>query len=368
MKFILSYSNNPPFVPSDHEVRGLGGTENFAVYLAKTLVKHGHEVNFYNQAEIEPTDFDGVKWANISHFDPNEEADVLISFRMREVFQEPLAAKLKVIILADTESIGLGNDVRAGSIDVVMPVSKWQMDKIAKEEGLEGHSCWMLASNGVNMQEFNGMSESPKIAGKCIFLSTPERGLDLLLDLWPNIESSEILNLRGVKPELHLFSSFMGWGLDFKTNEIMCADLYGRIESLKNEGHAIHNYKHVAREEIRQHQTNTDVFLYPSNFNETYCISLTECMAAGAIPVVSNRAAQARVKNGSDGYLVGEFNGDSYSEENRASFVTKAIMALALSGNTKRLIREAAAASAREHDYDALVSKWVEQWSARLWV
>lgn len=365
MKCALHYSNKPAFVPEDHETKGIGGTENFAVYIAKMLVKHGHDVSFYNQAEInEPTEYEGIKWHNVSQFNPSDPVDVLVSFRMREVFQEEPAARLKVLILADTESYGLGDDVRVGKIDVVMPVSQWQMDKIAGEEGLQNHTCWLLASNGIDMQEFNGIGD--KIAGKCIHLSTPERGLGLLLDVWPQIEGSEILKSRNIAPELHLFSSYMGWGMSYRDNELQAGELYRRIESMKHNGLHIHNYKHVPRPELREHQFNADLLLYPTNFDETYCISLTECMAAGVVPVVSNRAAMARISDDVNGYLVGEFNSDAYSEENKALFVESVETALIVSENTKRLLRESARDTARQHDYDSLVPKWASEWNERL--
>jgi glycosyltransferase involved in cell wall biosynthesis len=367
MKFILHYGNNPPFVLGDHEAKGLGGTENFAVYVAKNLVAQGHQVKFYNKAAIEPRELmPGLIWANLDHFNPAEEADFLISFRMREVFQQNPNVKKKILILADTESVGLGYDVKTDKIDIVMAVSKWQLDKIAAEEGLVGHSCWMLGSNGIDMAEFagNGVEKTP---GLCIHLSTPERGLGPLLDVWGAIQDSSFLSARGIKPELHLFSSFFGWGVTPEENDNMCREVYDRIREMSRQGCRIYNHIHAERDELRKWQLQADVMLYPTNFLETYCISLTECMAAGVIPVVSNKAAMGeRVLHQVNGWAVGDATTDINTDAAKIAFAENAIAALWTDPAHKDKIREAARAAAAQYDYVKLVEKWIRQWEARL--
>lgn len=367
MKVILHYSNNPPFIPADHATKGLGGTENFACYVAKTLFLQGHHVKFFNQYPFEQVQtVEGIPWGNIEHFDPLEPADVLISFRMREVFQLPIAARLKVLILADTESKGLGDDVRAGKIDVVMPVGTWQRDKIAAEEDLVDHPCWMQTSNGVDMKEFEAVAYE-RVPGRCIHTSTPERGLSLLLDVWPEIEEAEALAEKGIKPVLHLFSSFQGWGASEKDSDGMAGEQFAKVKQLQTDGYSIINHKHVPSTEMRQWQLSADLLLYPTNFDETYCISLTEAMAAGAIPVVSKRAALAeRLQDGHNGFLVGELGHDATTEDAKDAFISKAITALWMDAPIKERIRKAAIETARRHDYPVLVADWTSQWQQRL--
>lgn len=366
MNIVCHYSNDPPFLPDTHETKGLGGTENFACYVARELMRSGHSVKFFNRQDIEPTDIEGIRWANLEHFNPDDEIDILISFRMRDVFQTPINAKLRVLILADTESHGLGDDVRTGRITTVMPVGKWQMDKIAQEENLVNHNCWMPASNGVDLSEFE-LIEFEKKPGMCIHLSTPERALGLLLDVWPEIEDAEILKSKGIKPELHLFSSFLGWGTSQEDNESMSSDQYTWIETLIAKGYNIINHKHVPKPEMRNYQLQSDLFLYPTTFNETYCISLVETMAAGVIPVVSNRAALAeRVIDGVNGFLVGDKDHDAYTDEAKQLYISKVVTALWLDEAKKKHIREAAMQKAGEHDYAKLIPAWLRKWETRI--
>lgn len=367
MKFILHYSNMPVFTVAEHAEKGLGGTENFACYVSKFLQYEGHEVSFYNHTNIEPTMINNIKWANLSYFDPSEPADVLISFRMREVFNDHLAAKLKVLILADTESAGLGDYVRTSKIDVVMAVSKWQMDKIAQEEDLVNHPCWMLGSNGIDADEFAGYNPHNKVKGMCIHYSTPERGLTHLLSVWPHIER-KAREYTNVQPTLELFSSFRGWGTNEEDNENMCRELYEEIERLKVAGYSINNHKHSGANVLRQYQLRADLFLYPTNFNETYCISLTEAMAAGIVPIVSPRAAMGeRLVDSISGYYAGDrATPDITYPENQAQFIAATVTALWLSDNVKNSMRRAARETAMKHSYAIIVPEWVREWERRI--
>lgn len=349
VKIICHYSNMPAFVPPDHANKGLGGTENFAVYLAQAMVQQGHEVYFYNQAPVHNQEYSGIKWSNLEDFDPSQPADLLISFRMREIFQESVAAKQRVLILADTESVGLGSDVRTGRITAVVAVSAWQRDKIAAEEDLVTDPCWILSSNGINAIEFEDHVQ--KVPGTCIHTATPERGLGLLLDVWPDIESHEAVKASGLKPSLHLFSSFMGWGVSAAENEEMCRESYAKIDRMIASGLAIVNHKHTPAPELRSYQQQADLFLYITNFNETYCISLTESMAAGTVPVVSNRAALSRITHGVNGFLAGSPMSDALSEEHKREFVKLTVDALLMEDKFKERMRIRTTAKAMEHDY-----------------
>lgn len=260
MKIDLHYSNNPPFTNDDYEQKGLGGTEGFIVQVARELA-WGHDVRVYNRSPIEMPS-GGAFWTNISRFNPQEDRDILISFRMREIFEEDPKG-YKIIILADTESEGLGDLVRAGKVDLVMFVSQWQKDKIAAEEGIPDENC-MVASNGVRLSEFVN-NEIEKVPGMCIHTSTPERGLTQLLELWPKIQ------IFHADATLQLFSSYIGWGVSPEQNLSMAGPQYAQAEYLAKTGHNVVNHIH-ANDELREWQLKSQLFLYPTKFLETCCL------------------------------------------------------------------------------------------------
>lgn len=371
MKIIMHYSNNPPFRPNDYEERGLGGTESYAVNLARQFTRLGHSIKFYNFSTLDYETIEGVYWSHVSEFNPEEKADMLISFRMREIFKKSLPnIKHKVLILADTESIGLGDMIRNGEIDSVVAVSHWQMDKIAKEEKLEGHPCWILSSNGINISEFELLKyDKHHDNPHCIHLSTPERGLGILLDIWPRIVDD--VKEFGIRPELDLYSSFFGWGVTEEQNEDMCRELYNKISELNALGHCIHNFKHVKPSELRKAQLDADFFLYPTNFNETYCISLTECMYAGAIPIVSNHAAlRERVMNTETGLIVGDDMNMQHDKDEYIGTVTTALIENCNQhGDASSFInsmRIGCTEYAKQHDYAIVANKLMRELERRI--
>ena len=349
MKVDLHYSNMPPFSDTDLEQIGLGGTEGFIVQSARELVRQGHQVRVYNQSPIETTS-SRVFWTNISRFSPQEDRDVFISFRMREIFKQNPKG-LKTIILADTESIGLGDDVREGRVDLVMFVSQWQKDKIATEEGIPDENC-MVTANGVRLEEFD--REIAKVPGMCIHTSTPERGLAQLLDIWPKIQALQ------PGASLHLFSSYLGWGTTPKWNQEQCAAQYAQAEYLAKTGCNIVNHIHVGAAELREWQLKAELFLYPTQFKETCCISSLEAAAAGCVLVCSDIAAlHERVVDGVTGYLI---PGETGTSEHDWQFVSK-VNELIMSRSKLQQMSQAAKEYAKGYDFKVLVGNWVEGWN-----
>jgi glycosyltransferase involved in cell wall biosynthesis len=350
MKIDLHYSNNPPFTDTDLEQIGLGGTEGFIVQSARELARQGHQVRLYNRSPIE-TESSGVFWSNISRFKPQEDRDVFVSFRMREIFKEKPKG-LKAIILADTESYGLGDEVREGLVDLVMFVSRWQKDKIAAEEGIPEENC-LVTANGIKLDEFN--QEIIKTPGMCIHTSTPERGLTQLLDIWPKIQVLQ------PNASLHLFSSYFGWGATPEKNQEMCAAQYAQAEFLAKTGHNVVNHIHVGAAELREWQLRAELFLYPTAFKETCCISSLEASAAGCVHICSDVAAlRERAVDGVTGYLI---PGEVGTSEHDWQFVSKVNELLMDSEKTQQM-SQAAREYAKSYDFGVLVKNWIEKWQS----
>lgn len=355
----LHYQSGPPFGPNTHETQGIGGTENFATYAAEYLARRGHLLRFYNQIQAEcRVDYLGggsVHWCNLAAFNLATRRDVLISFRFRDVFKGGANARLKVLMLADTESVGLGDQVRAGQIDLVGFVGEWQRRKIALEEGIPDQ-YHLQTSNGVALERFDtqrGLFKREK--GRCVHLSTPERGLPYLLEIWPFIEA------RVPWATLHLFSSFKGWGVSDDHNLRMTEAIYEDIEDLRAQGYHIINHTHASGAQIREHLLRSELFLYPTrHFDETCCISAIEAAAAG-VPIVATArgALTERVDQFGTGYLVPDVDGhDRY-------FAAKAI-GLLLNQDLWNHMSAASVQKARGYDYAAIVEAWERRFRREL--
>lgn len=356
----LHYQSDPPFDPHTHEKRGIGGTENFVTYAAEYLARAGHKVRVYNRLtepkeHLYPKAYSSTYWMPMGHFKPEDPRDVLISFRFRDVFQTPPNARLKVLMLADTESVGLGEDIGAGRIDMAGFVSNWQREKIAREEAIPPEACY-TTSNGINMELWDAdRPRYDRVPGKCIHIATPERGLTYLMDIWPEVQK------RIPRASLHLFSSFRGWGVSEEDNEAMAAQAYQEIATLQAQGANVINHKHAGAAEIRRHMLESEAYLYPTrHFDETCCISAIEAAAAGVPIVATARAAlNERVVQARTGYLVQDVDGHN-------NLFTAMIIRTLLNPGFWHLLSNNAVKYARGYHYETIIGEWIQEFNARL--
>jgi len=94
-----------------------------------------------------------------------------------------------------------------------------------------------------------------------------------------------------------------GWGVYdtvHKDNPIMMAWKQQQIERMEKVG--VENLGRINHDEVAKKYCSANVFLYPTEFAEIDCISLSKAMAGGAIPVTTDFAALGE-KQGNGGFF-----------------------------------------------------------------
>jgi len=115
---------------------------------------------------------------------------------------------------------------------------------------------------------------------KLIFHPTPWRGLNVML------ATMQLLNNPNI--ELDVYSSTEVYGKAFKeANDKQWQELYQQAKDLKNVNYI--GYK--PNEYIKEHLHEYDIFAYPNIWEETFCISAVEAMAAGLYLITTNNGA-----------------------------------------------------------------------------
>ena len=115
---------------------------------------------------------------------------------------------------------------------------------------------------------------------KLIHVSTPWRGLNVLLGAMQLVKNPLIT--------LDLYSSTQVYGTSFmEQNDDRYKPLYEQAKSLKNVNYIGYKPNH----EVIDAMQYTHIFAYPSVWEETFCISAIESMAAGNMAVVTNFGA-----------------------------------------------------------------------------
>ncbi len=140
----------------------------------------------------------------------------------------------------------------------------------------------LVIKNGIDYEELKLKTDfTYKAPLKLVYFSTPWRGLDVLL------KAMEILK-NEKEIELDVYASTIIYGDAFHmANESKFLKLYERAANLKNV-----NYKGYCRHSVLVDKLKDyDVSVHPSTFEETFCISAMEALAAGCMLITTDLGA-----------------------------------------------------------------------------
>jgi glycosyltransferase involved in cell wall biosynthesis len=137
----------------------------------------------------------------------------------------------------------------------------------------------LVIKNGVdNIKPRDLTKKKDKI--KLIFHPTPWRGLNVILAAMQYVKNPNI--------ELDVYSSCDVYGQAFKeANDKQWQGLYDQAKTLPNVNYI--GYK--SNEYIKEHLHEYDIFAYPCIWEETFCISAIEAMAAGLYVITTDIGA-----------------------------------------------------------------------------
>ena len=131
-----------------------------------------------------------------------------------------------------------------------------------------------------------------------VYASSPDRGLDRVLNLWPRIikEVPEAL--------LHVFYGFtLNFDKIHAHNQSMKTYKQNMLDLLNQTGVVYHG--RVSHKELAKYFLACGLWVYPTSFTEISCITAMKAQCAGAIPITTKVAAldetvQFGVKIGGD--------------------------------------------------------------------
>ena len=245
---------------------GVGGAELALLTMCEEWHKAHHEVVLYNNP-ITPNG-SPFEQRNISTFDPNEDRDVLIIFRSPN--SRSLSAKgLKVWWSCDQATIGDFAGF-APSVHKIVCISPRHAEYFASNYGIINTTVIDLP---VRIDEFGSIDSRMKIKNRLIFTSVPDRGLNNLLKIFPVIRQ----NVPNVS--LAITSDYRLWGCGGAGNEQFRNRWLGNSH--------VDFFGALPREEYIRELVKAQILLYPSNYDELFCISVAEAECAGAYPITS---------------------------------------------------------------------------------
>jgi len=354
------------------EEGGCGGSESALIYMARELHKLDHEVYVFNRCGENHGDYDGVKYRDLSEFGPllkgGLKFDVLVLFRDLDMLKilgpdaSGIGIKKKIYWAHDDQSYLWDNPKMLEAVgswlnnnaDRVFAVSNWQASIYIEKFGVNKEKIF-ITRNGVDLELFK--DEVKRENNRLIYTSVPDRGLDILVEIFPEIREK-------ISAELYVFSSFKIYGAP--ENDVKLNDLF---EKAKAEG--IHVMNPVTKKELARELQKSMLMVYPNHqatfhpvFAETSCIAVLEAQAAGTPVITSNRGAlHESVIDGETGILI---SGDPYSAEYKKRFIEATVGLLKNENEWVRLSRNGRKRICKEYPWTKIAVEWLVEFNRML--
>lgn len=266
--------------PDDVKTKGLGGSEEAVVYLSRELVKLGWCVDVYSNC-TEPGQYDGVNYFNHWTWRPEKPYDIFIAWRNSEYIELAPENSKKYLWLHDVQKMEYYTPERIAKIDKIMVLSKWHRDNLKEIPD----DKFFITRNGIVSRDFAMAGTLPRDPYKCVYASSPDRGLDILLTIWPKIRE------KVPDAHLHIFYGFTETYDKLHANRDRMIQYKEQILKLMNELDGVHYHGKVNHAELHMHLMSSGLWLYPTHFTEISCITAMKAQAAGAVPVTMTIAA-----------------------------------------------------------------------------
>lgn len=269
--------------PEIAATKGVGGSEEAVIWLARLLARDGWNVTVYNNCGHKDQVVDGVTYKPFWSWNYRDRQDVVVLWRGPRVLDFDINADKIIIDLHDVIPEGEFTEARLKKISKIFVKSKFHRSlfpSIPDEK-------FVIVPNGIDRALFE--SESEKEPGLIVNTSSPDRSLSALIDVYQEIKK-EMPGARCVWA--------YGWEIfDVVHNtdpEKMAwkANLQQRMKDV-----GIEELGRVSHGEVAKLYKKAQVFLYPSEFAEIDCISLSKACASGAVPVTTDFAAMGEKQN-----------------------------------------------------------------------
>jgi glycosyltransferase involved in cell wall biosynthesis len=269
--------------PRTFEEGGLGGSETAVIKLGEAFSRQlGNRVHVYSQIK-EPGYYNGVRYYDQTQFRPEEPSDLYIAWRNPEAADWGINTKKLVLWMHDTDAGDRLTPERARRFDAIVVLTRWHQKFMLDKYPFLRPEQFVVIGNGVDLDRFEkGVQREPH---RVIYSSSPDRGLDVILEgIWPKVVEAI------PDAELHVYYGWKNFDI-FAPHYPELAAFRDKVEKLILNSKGVVHHGRVNQKELARAFQQSSVWLYPTYFTETYCITAVEAQLAGAIPVTSHLAA-----------------------------------------------------------------------------
>ncbi|MBF8263310.1 MAG: hypothetical protein HW387_975 [Parachlamydiales bacterium] len=265
-------SELPEYLDPDSIYSGMGGAEEAVIYVSKELAARGYRVIVYGNPKpdsIHSLSIANPRFLDISRF-KEEKLDIGIAKCLPRLGPELRKIASKVYLWTHGYNMNLAQE-HIDSYDGVLWLSQWQRDCFVRSNpSFERFKT--IFGNGIDPAQFPPITER-KNPYSCIYATSYARGLEVLLNQWPEIKN------KFPRATLDVYYGWSGVSSDIQK------ELIEKLSALQELD--VFEHGQVGHEELNQAYSRASFWVFPSSREpETFCISALRAQYAGAVPIV----------------------------------------------------------------------------------
>ncbi len=291
MKLVM-YTEGLPFDGNTIYEKSLGGSETAAYYICRELAKRNEVVLYCNTER--PGIYEGVEYRKAEKFLPwlkeykGEEpiADIFICSRhIQHLMDKDVQEKFRAIVVWNhdiiTPEYGQLYQLTMWAMDCLFFNSQFHKEQADRALVFIPERSHYISRNGVDLELVRSATQNvARQANKVIYTSRPDRGLDVLLEMWPRIKQA--------LPDLHLYIAYY----EFKAaDEGPLKNLVTKLDAMIAKLPDVHKLPAMKKEDLYKEIASSMLLVYPSIFWETSCMAAIEAIACGTPVVTSSYCA-----------------------------------------------------------------------------
>lgn len=287
----------------------LGGSEEAVIHLAKHLADLGHTVEVFaptKRRDNIPRIYDNVTYRDVNEFPTNglmggaQYLDVVLFWRCPGVFNDPNinAAPYKKLLWLHDAYYNVPGGLYARP-DAVLTLSEHHQKSVQRVDRAAPETKWKAFANGILDEQFPLWDPAQRDLKKVIYASSPDRGLETLLEIWPAV--------RLKVPDATL-DIYYDWSMIKRHKPGLYKHLMEKLGALADLGVVYHGG--VSQPVLHEAMRRAGIWAYPNTGDvETFCITAVKALAtgldviatdAGALPEVLNRPCSPLVDGAVD--------------------------------------------------------------------
>lgn len=325
------------------------GSELALINLVKELTNY-YDVTVFgkscNNTKIQDVLF--LNSAGLDEYLEKNEIEVMIISRYIHYFMEyPLKAKKTYVWLHDVCCHSAWNgyflpssgkylmDHVINNIDGIICLTQWHKQLVIDSYGFNKNKVFVIG-NGINESLFSNINVA-KVPKRFIYTSDVSRGLEQLVDYFQEIHQ------EFPDAELYIY------------RDIKSFDNYGLLLDKINKCDYIHYGGRIEQDKLMIEFAKTDIWLYPTTFTETYCMSALEAMRSGCCCITSDLAALKETV-GNRGILI---SGDPNDKIVKQNFISE-VRRLLNDDNLRNEFRNKSIEYAKTQTWQNIARVWVD--------